>query len=137
MIRGLEQFISTSPGLSAMWTICRSLSAVEGDGVVLLHCDRDWTILGTEGRASSQQAKTSAEEIYAGVSSLWVDAQVSEKEAARHLDEIWSKQRCNFCGKTPLDLADPGRMVEKNGSWICEPCVKVCYEMFQQDHKGT
>lgn len=109
----------------------------KGTGVLVLHCDRDWTILGIEARVSLQDAKSSAEETYAGVSSLWVDAHVTEEEAAKHVDEILGGQRCSLCKRTPLDFQGNHRFIQKNDAWVCEYCVKTCYELLQMDEQGV
>src|SRR5215469_3080562 len=102
-------------GPVACLAICEDLKR---NKVVLLHCDRDWAVQGTEGYKSAREARESVERVYPGVSYLWVDAHVTEQQAGKHLEEIWGGQRCNFCGRTSLEL-DPMRMIEKNGSWIC------------------
>ncbi len=105
-------------------------------GVTLFLCDRDWTVVFSSTSASVEDAKSYAEDNYPGISAFWTDAHVTEPEAARHLEEIWGPMRCNFCGKTPLEFESP-RFIEKNGAWICEACVRVCYELLQEDDQGS
>lgn len=45
-------------------------------GVLLFHCDSEWTTLGCSAHSSIADAKCKAEGIYAGISVLWVDADV-------------------------------------------------------------
>lgn len=45
-------------------------------GVLLFHCDREWTTLGCSAHPSVADAKGKAERIYAGISALWMDADV-------------------------------------------------------------
>jgi hypothetical protein len=107
-----------------------------GSEWLLFHCDSDWTVLGIEGCESVAKAKASAEEVYRGVTPLWTDAHVTKEEAAKHIDSLSDATRCNFCGRTPLEFENP-RFIEKNGSWICQSCVMSCYELLQEDAKGT
>ena len=106
--------------------------SLKGSGFRVFYCDRDWNIVFAEKQESLERAKASAEEIYPGVSALWLDAHVSEEEAAKHLEEIWGPHRCNFCGRTPLELQDV-RMVEKNGARICASCVNAAYEALREE----
>jgi hypothetical protein len=48
---------------------------------LLFHCDSEWNTLGCSVHASTDEAKARAERIYAGLSTRWIDANVS-KEAA-------------------------------------------------------
>jgi hypothetical protein len=105
----------------------------KGPRVFLFHCDRDWTILGTSGRDSLHAAKDAAERIYPGVSSAWIDAHITEEDAAKHINEIWGGgQRCVFCKRTPTDFENP-RFIQKNDAWICDSCVRACYELLQSE----
>jgi len=104
--------------------------------VYLLHCDRDWSILFTEHHPSLHEAKTSAEHTYPGVSTIWIGTHTTVEDATKHLKEIWGPHRCNFCGKTPLDLENP-RYIEKNGAVICETCVMSCYEILREDQEDS
>ena len=58
-------------------------------GVMLFHCNREWTVLGCSGHGSVSEAKDRAEGIYPRLSSCWVEAHVSEEEAERYLDELF------------------------------------------------
>jgi hypothetical protein len=51
----------------------------KSSGVLLFHCDHEWTTLGCSAHLSVADAKGKAERIYAGVSGLWMDADVSDK----------------------------------------------------------
>lgn len=106
----------------------------ESGRVFLFYCGHDWTTLASSGAISPEAAKNTAERMYAGVSALWIDALVTEEEAAKHLDEIWSGWRCNFCGRRPIDFENP-RFITKNGAWICDSCVRACYEVLQSDEQ--
>ena len=41
--------------------------------------------------------------------------------------------KCNFCGRFLIELPAPGRMIQKDDSWICESCIRSCYELLQED----
>ena len=70
-------------------------------GVLLFHCDHEWTVLGCSAHDSVAKAKERAERIYPGLSACWVEAHVSEEEAERYQDELFGGDRCSFCGKRP------------------------------------
>ena len=106
----------------------------KGPGVLLLHCNHDWTVRGISERESLGAARDFAEQIYPGVSSFWIDAHVTEEEAAKHLKELGNGQ-CIFC-KSALD-GENSRFIQKNDVWICESCVKECYELLQSDIQST
>ena len=100
---------------------CLAIGQVKNDTeVLLLHCAGDWTVLGTAGYPSVSDAKKRAEGIYAGVSTRWIEAHVTEEEAARYLNESWGDQRCSFCGKTPEQV---GHLISKNNVCICDSCI--------------
>jgi hypothetical protein len=117
-----EKEVGPVPCLAICWV-------GRGPGVLLLHCNRDWTVRGISERESLGAAKDFAEKIYPGVSSFWTDAHVKEEEAAKHLQDVGSGQ-CTFCKRTAFD-SETARFIEKNGTWICESCVKECYDILQ------
>lgn len=110
--------------------ICQSS---EGHGFRLLFCNDDWVSLGSNLFESLEHAKTSAEECYPESSLTWIDALITEEDAAKHLEELWGPHRCVFCGKSPLDFKDNPRFIEKNGRAICADCVMTCYEILRED----
>jgi ClpX C4-type zinc finger protein len=101
----------------------------------LVYSDREWNVLGIKPCWSTKQAKTVAEELCGGVSPLWTDAGITKEQAAKHLDEL-CPMWCNFCG---LSALEPGehRFIEKNGSYICESCVKTCFQILQEEREAT
>ena len=89
--------------------------------ILLLHCDRDWTVLGCGGGYGSvAEAKENAERIYPGLSTHWVDAGYSEEDAERHLDEIFQDDRCSFCGKRADQIE---KLIGKDQLRICNLCI--------------
>lgn len=106
--------------------ICQNLNQAE---ILLFHCDSDWTVLGTGGYDSVSAAKNRAERIYPGVSSCWVSAHVSEREASKYLDEIWGDQRCSFCGKRPDEVE---ALVGRGKAYICDRCIGEFHEDLHQ-----
>lgn len=103
-----------------------------GPEVLLFYCNRDWTVRGLSERESLSAAKGFAEGIYPGVSSVWIDAHITEEEAAKHLEEMGTCQ-CTFCKRTPRDFQSNPRFIQKDDTWICESCVMACYELLQSD----
>jgi len=89
--------------------------------VLLFHCDNEWNVLGSSSHPSTNEAKAHAERIYAGLSSLWADANVSEEEAEAYLDEILS--RCSFCQRR-FDHAEEMIADESEKAHICNHCIE-------------
>ena len=106
-------------GLVPCLAITRDLTSGE---IQLLHCDQDWEALaeGTK-HESIAQAKAQAERLYRGVSSCWVEAELTLEDASRFRDETWGDERCSFCGRTPLEGIH--RMIRRNDARICDLCV--------------
>jgi hypothetical protein len=88
-------------------------------GVLLFHCTNDWEVLGCSAHGSVTDAQVRAEHIYRGVSSRWVDANVSLETAEAYLDELFNGQRCRMCGKRPDEVDS---MIPDGSGWICGPC---------------
>lgn len=100
---------------------CLAICQVRGEAEVLLfHCGGDWSVLGTSDYPSVADAKRRAERIYPGISTRWIEARVTEEEAARYLNESWGDERCSFCGKTPEQV---GHLISKNNVCICDSCI--------------
>ncbi len=102
----------------------------DGSGVLFFHCSDDWTVLGAAEYKSVAEAKNRAERIYPGVTSLWIEAHVSEQEARRYLDEFWGDQRCSVCGRTPDQI---NRLVSKNSVRLCDSCIDEFHQMLHED----
>jgi hypothetical protein len=98
-------------------------------GVLLFHCDREWTTLGCSAHPSTAEAKAKAERIYAGISALWVDAGISQEAAESYLNKQFRNERCSFCDKRP-DEVDQMFGKEDSGKHevrICDGCVNEFY----------
>lgn len=106
--------------------ICQELKAAR---ILLLHCERDWTVLGAVEFASAAQAKDRAERIYPGLAARWREMQITEQEALKYLDESSSDLRCTFCGRRPDEVE---QIIEKGGSRICDSCIKEFHQMLQE-----
>jgi hypothetical protein len=107
-------------------TICQELKDAR---ILLLHCERDWTVLGTVEFASVAQAKDRAERIYPGVAARWIEMQITEQEALKYLNESSSDLRCQFCGRRPDEVE---QIIEKGGSRICDSCIREFHQMLQE-----
>ena len=102
-----EEFVHT--GISTLCIDAKPIGAVpclaivqqETEGVLLLFCDEHWNSLGVVGCSSLSEAWNRAESEYKGVSTKWVNANVSEKEVARYMEEQSNARRCSFCGRPP------------------------------------
>src|SRR5439155_1297336 len=98
-------------------------------GSLLFHCDDEWTVLGTSGAETVEAAKQRAEKNYPGVSSRWVEVNVSLEDALRYYDAQTDGLKCSFCGKRPFELDG---WFEGNHAAICRSCVEKYYDAFQK-----
>ncbi len=89
-------------------------------GVMLFHCNSEWTVLGCSAHGSIAEAKDRAERIYPGLSARWVNAHVTEAQAERYLDELFDDARCSFCGKRADQV---GQLFEGDRVRICNHCI--------------
>jgi hypothetical protein len=94
-----------------------------GDGgVLLLHCDRRWKVLGIAGGFSSvRDAKKRAERIYPGVTAAWTKTSATAAEAHRYRKALWARQECSFCGRLPYQGVS--QLIESRRSRICDICL--------------
>jgi hypothetical protein len=107
--------------------ICQSPDTPE---TLLLFCDEEWNSLGVVACASIDEARKRAESEYQGIATKWIDANVSEEQAARYIDEQWRDERCSFCGKSPDQVQ---RMVSASKARICDSCVKDLFQKHNRD----
>jgi hypothetical protein len=77
-------------------------------------------MLGCSAHESVSEAKGRAERVYHGVSTRWVEANVSRDAADAYLNELFADQRCSICGKRP-DEADS--LIQSGSALICDRCV--------------
>jgi hypothetical protein len=97
--------------------ICQTF---DKNDILLLHCDRDWSILGVAVYASVAQAKKRAERTYPGISAQWVKADAIASSAVPQIKKQVDDLRCSFCGKLPNEVK---QMIEKGRTRICDSCV--------------
>jgi hypothetical protein len=89
-------------------------------GVLLFHCAIDWHVLGCSAHESVPEAKDRAEGVYRGVSTRWVEANVSRDVAEVYLNELFAQQRCSVCGKRPDEVES---LIQSGSPLICNRCV--------------
>ena len=100
---------------------------------MLYYCDSDWSPVGIASYDTVDAAKRRAERIYPGSASCWVEAQFTEEDANRYLNERLADSRCSFCGKHPGETLAAIFEGEGNAR-ICSNCVRE----FQSDlEKGS
>jgi hypothetical protein len=92
----------------------------------LYFCDSDWNPIGIASYDTVAAAKQRAERIYPGSSAYWIEAQFTESDANRYLDERFSDMRCSFCGKRP-DETLSATFVGEGNARICSDCVRKFY----------
>jgi ClpX C4-type zinc finger len=120
-------------GKSTLYVDAKPLGAVPGlaiaeqdaGTILLLFCDEHWDPLGVVECPSLTEAKIRAEREYSGLSAKWVQANVSEQEAARYLERQNTAQLCSFCGKPPEAVQ---QLFAASTARICDGCVRDFYE---------
>ena len=102
---------------------CLAITEDLGTGEIrLLQCDQDWETLSAGTKHESiAQAKAQAERLYRGVSSCWMEAEISLEQALKFREEAFGEERCSFCGRSPQEGIK--RMIERNKARICDQCV--------------
>jgi hypothetical protein len=113
--------------------ICQSKHSSD---VVLYYCERDWNSLAVSVHDSVANAKRRAERIYPRSFQRWVEANISEEDAANYLDELYKDFRCSFCGKRG-DLANQMFGGDNNSSvQICDECVAEFHTALSNNPSG-
>jgi hypothetical protein len=101
--------------------LCQSFDDTD-TSICLFHCDEEWNVLGASGdEPALQQAKTHAEQSYAGIAAKWVDTDVSEASARHWLEEHFPASLCSFCGRLPPAFET---LFRGHRSGICGECVR-------------
>jgi hypothetical protein len=108
--------LGTVPGIA----ICQEQTG----GVLLMFCDDHWQSLGVAQCSSLAEAKSRAEREYSGLSAKWIDAKVTEQEAARYIKEQDDTLRCSFCGRSPEAVK---QLFTAGDAGICDSCVREFY----------
>lgn len=125
-------FVGSPAGLVELGPVrCLAITQDLRTGEIsLLHCGAEWEVLGLGGNYDTiEQAKSRAERAYHGLSSLWIDANVSRDEALKYVDEVWGDERCTFCGKNVSDVA---LMMTRDDARICDSCIDKFYEAIRE-----
>lgn len=107
---------------------CLAIVQQETGGVLLLFCDEQWDSIGVVECSSLAEAQTRADSEYKGLSTTWVNANVSEQEAARYMEEQSDAQRCSFCEKPPEAVR---HLFATSTARICDGCVSDFYRTLQ------
>src|SRR5689334_22762324 len=93
------------------------------DGEIqLLFCKGNWGSASQASCKSLAEAKALAQRSYPGSSAHWRAANVTEAQAAKHLERIWARHRCLFCLKTPLQHRES--VFQQGRGRICGACVR-------------
>jgi hypothetical protein len=101
---------------------------------MLYYCDSDWSPIGIASYDTVAAAKRRAERIYPGSSACWTDAQFTEEDANRYLEERFSASRCSFCGKRSDETLSV--TFEGNGNArICGDCVREFHSYLNERHQ--
>jgi hypothetical protein len=109
--------------------LCRKKSSE----VLLLHCNRAWSVKGIAAYPSLRYARKRAERIYPGVSNRWVQMNVTSPQAERYLRKMWAGKECSFCGRRPDQVRG---MVSRMKVRICDRCATECHEILRDAAAG-
>jgi hypothetical protein len=94
---------------------------------MLYYCESDWSLIGIASYDTVAAAKRRAERIYPGSSACWVEAQFTEEDAERYLNEKFADSRCSYCGKRPDETLSSTFEGEGNAR-ICSDCVREFHD---------
>jgi hypothetical protein len=120
LINGLEGApVGTVPCLA----IVESLKDGE---LILVYCDRDWSIRAFSSHESVARAKRRAERVYPGSRSHWTHRRVTVATAREHVANSWRGYECSFCGRTPAE--SDGGFIEGRNARICASCAAHAHE---------
>jgi len=101
---------------------------VNGDEVLIFHCDNDWNVLGAGSSKTLSEAKSWVEKAYIGISTKWVDTHYTQEQATEYLDQAYANDKCSFCGKWPLDV----NVMVGTDVRICNYCIVEFYDLINQ-----
>jgi hypothetical protein len=103
------------------------------DGIELIHCDRQWKVLGSSGvYASVREAKQRAERIYPGISRVWQKTGFTNRPVTRFLNQIGDNLKCSFCGKSWHEVQQMITAKTKKVA-ICDGCVREMSALISED----
>ena len=97
-------------------------------GVLLLFCDERWNSIGVVECPSVAEAQRRTESEYRGLSTKWINANVSEQEAVRYMEEQHDAQRCSFCGRPPEEVQ---QLFAASAARICDGCVRDFHQTLE------
>lgn len=98
-------------------------------GIMLVHCDQAWNVLGASSFSSIAEAASRAERTYRGVSRAWVAVKVSKADAVAYERKTWKGYECSFCGRISPQF---NSSVAKGKATICDLCIQE----FQRELHG-
>src|SRR6266550_7706464 len=99
------------------------------DEVLLFHCDNNWNAQGVSVHATASEAMARAEQMYDGVSKIWIDPKTSEEEAEKYLDAIFEGQVCTFCAKRPDQVR---QLYGGRRGQICDACIAKFHKLISE-----
>lgn len=92
------------------------------DEIMLLHCDDEWTCLGSSGKGDVDEVISQANRRYEGLDGKWRKAPYSEAEFAKAVADQYRDERCSFCGRYHFQIDAP--MAEGDRAMICGDCIE-------------
>jgi hypothetical protein len=93
--------------------ICQDL---DSNDILLLHCDKDWNVLGAACYPSIEAAKAKAEQIYPGVSACWKPTAFTEAKARDYLTQLWAAS-CQCTRQTKASAASAAEFRPRSRAW--------------------
>jgi hypothetical protein len=95
--------------------------------IFVFHCNEEWDVVGVSGGETMEEAKTSAERAYRGITQKWIQTGVTVEEAIAWIKENVKDMSCSFCERAPGDFR---QLIEnKSGTVrVCNYCVEEHYK---------
>ena len=90
-------------------------------GVVLLFCDKRWSIRAGTSAESVVEAKQTAERYYPGLREHWISAGVTESGAKQYMRKLAAEHGCSFCGRGPSEIHTH---FKRRNVRICSSCIR-------------
>ena len=107
---------------------CLAICESDDGKALVVHCDDQWESLAAAEHPSVAAAKASLEKRFPGIGAHWKEANVSEDDVERYLDQILP--RCSFCGRRAEEFE---KLIEGGGARICNDCVDEFHEEMHRD----
>ena len=108
--------------------LCQNIGGDLKD-ILLFHCNEAWECLGTSGTDTLTNAKAQAEQAYRGITSKWIEMNVSRVEARAWIEKKYPDSICSFCDRLPTEYE---QLVSGKSVAICNICIEEMHAAINQ-----